>query len=553
VKGGVPTYLSHSYRREDQETNLKFWPIFEQEGFYFSVDPPSNITTTAHLEQMMNASSCYVAIVNRRPDIPNYYCSPFILYEFGLAVQAKRPMLLLVDDKIGRDSPQFERVDPSDMVFFKSNEPMACERELRQKIKGLKERAPPIVAKAGRRPIGVVLGEGRESEGYGARRTFSLIKKAAALSMFRCETVTVPMKHNAYLSLQLDAFEAVILDVRGDLVPEWVFAYVLGRLIPSLKLVRVKPWEVPAKVDLPPLVEGLRMDDNEPGVESVIYWREADDLIDRLTQAFQKLDEEPTRLSKPNEGAIYFNAIGRAPTRVFISNYGKVNNLARQLSSVLGLNSIERFQYKDTDAIETGSDWRVKINQELQDCQLFVGLLSEGYWKSEWCQREMKIALKRRKKGALPVLPFRVDKSNVEFMGKVQVTDLVPEVPRAVRQVFLAIDKELKKAGDASKPRSPMLPGASLEAVVDALRHFPTPHWKTLLRQLRAQKIVVDIDLAPRVPQARRTVEQFLNQIQRMPPSGGPAPLRVLMKHVTALAPPKWKASVKRAQSRLAR
>ena len=60
---GIPTYLSHSYRREDQEINLKFWPIFENAGFYFSVDPPSNITTTAHLEQMMNASSCYVAIV----------------------------------------------------------------------------------------------------------------------------------------------------------------------------------------------------------------------------------------------------------------------------------------------------------------------------------------------------------------------------------------------------------------------------------------------------------------------------------------------------------
>jgi hypothetical protein len=553
VKGSVPTYLSHSYRREDQETNLKFWPIFEEEGFYFSVDPPSNITTTAHLEQMMNASSCYVAIVNRRPEIPNYYCSPFILYEFGLAVQARRPMLLLVDDKIGRDSPQFERVADSDLVFFKSNDPMACEPELRQKIKGLKERALPGAARAGRRPIGVVLSEGRESEGYGERGTFSLIKKAAALSMFRCETVTVPMKHNAYLSLQLDGFEAVILDVRGDLVPEWVFAYVLGRLIPSLKLVRVKPSEVPANLILPPLVEGLRMDDNEPGVESVIYWREADDLIDRLTQAFQKLDEEPTRLSKPKEGEIYFNAIGRAPARVFISNYGKVNNLARQLSDTLGLNSIERFQYKDTDAIETGSEWPVKIKQELQDCQLFVALLSEGYWESEWCRREMESALERRKNGTLQVLPFRFDQSNVSFMGDVQVTDLVPDVPRAAQQVFLAIDKALKKAGDASETRSPMLPGASLEAVVDALRHFPAAHWKTLLRRLSAQKIVVDVDLAPRGPQARRTVEQFLNQVQRMPmPPDGLAPLRVLMKHVTALAPPKWKASVKRAQLRLA-
>lgn len=554
MKTGVPTYLSHSYRREDQETNLKFWPIFEASGFYFSVDPPSNITTTAHLEQMMNASSCYVAIVNRRPEIPLYYCSPFILYEFGLALQARRPMLLLVDDKIGRDSPQFNRVGENNLVFFKANDPLACERELRQKIKGLRERVLPVAASAGRRPIGVLLSERGASIGYGQAHTYSLIEKAAARSLFRCERVTVPMKHNSYLSLQLDAYEAVILDVRGDQLPEWVFAYVHGRLIPSLKLVRVKPHEVPAELVLPPLVEGLRMDDNEPGVESVIYWREADDLLDQLTQAFQKLDEEPTRLSKPKEGQVYFNTIGRAPARVFISNHGAVNDLAGRLSHTLGLNSIERFQYKDTDAIKTGTEWPAKIKQELQDCQLFVALLSKGYWDSEWCRREMKSALERRKKGTLRILPYRVDKSSVSFMGEVQVTDLVAGTSRAAQQVFAAIDKALKESGESRETRSPMLPGASLEAVVDALRHFPSAQWHTLLRKLRAQRIAVDVDLTRRVPQPRRTVEQLLTQVQRMTaPRGDRPPLQVLIEQVTALAPQKWKASVKRAQARLAR
>jgi TIR domain len=554
VKDGIPTYLSHSYRREDQDINLAFWPIFEKAGFYFSVDPPSNITTTAHLEQMMNACSCYVAIVNRRPEIPTYYCSPFILYEFGLAVQARRPMLLLVDDKIGRASPQFKQLDDRSTVFFKANDPMACERELRQKIKELKARALPMIVRAGRRPIGVLLSNGAESKGYGQTNTFSLLEKAAARSLFRCERVTVPMQHNSYLSLQLDTYEAVILDVRGDLLPEWVFAYVHGRLIPSLKLVHVKRSEVPANVALPPLVAGLRMDDDEPGVESVIYWREADDLLDQLTQAFQKLDEEPTKLTKPKEGQIYFNAIGRAPARVFISNHGKVNHLARRLSDTLGLNSIERFQYKDTDAIKTGSEWPAKIKQELQDCQLFVALLSTGYWDSEWCRREMKTALERRRDGTLRVLPYNVDRSDVSFMRDVQVTDLPSDAGRAAQQIFQAIDKALKDdtARESRETRAPMLPGASLEAVVDALRHFPAAQWKTLLNRLRAQKVVVNVDLESRRPQSRRTVEQLLNQVQRMPtPPGGRLPLGVLMEQAAALAPPKWKPSVKIARSRL--
>jgi hypothetical protein len=97
-----------------------------------------------------------------------------------------------------------------------------------------------------------------------------------------------------------------------------------------------------------------------------------------------------------------------------------------------------------------------------------------------------------------------------------------------------------------------MLPGASLEAVVDALRHFPAPQWQTLLRRLRAQKVTVNVDLARRRPQPRRTVEQLLNDVQRMPTTAaGGAPLKILIREVRLLAPPRWKASVRSAQSRL--
>jgi hypothetical protein len=549
----IPTYLSHSYRPEHQAINQKFWPLFEAAGFYFCVDPPSNITTTAHLEQMMNASSCYVAIVHLREEIPTYRCSPFILYEFGLAVQARRPMLLLIDSKIGKDSPQFERVAEGDKVVFNAADPLASIADLRLKIEQLRARALPVPSSAGRRTIGVLLARGRESKGYGEKAVFEAIAKAAAGSGFRCERMTVPTEHNAYLSLQLDAYPAVILDVRGDTLPEWVFAYVHGRLIPSLKLVQVKPSEVPADVRLPALVRGLRMDDNEPGVESVIYWRQADDLFDQLSQAFHKLDQEPTRLRRRREGQIYFNSIGRAPARVFISNDGTMNPLAGRLSNLLGLNNIERFQYKDTDAIKTGTDWPAKIKQELQDCQLFVALLSEKYWQSEWCRKEMQTALERHRQGTLQILPYRVDKADVRFMKKIQVSDLDPGEPRAAKRIFEAIDARLKERGASSdQTRAPMLPGASLEAVVDALRHFPAPQWQTLLRRLRAQKVTVNVDLARRRPQPRRTVEQLLNDVQRMPTTAaGGAPLKILIREVRLLAPPRWKASVRSAQSRL--
>jgi hypothetical protein len=560
----IPTYLSHSYRVDDQELNQKFWPLFERAGFYFSVDPPSNITSTAHLERMMNASGCYVAIITVRREIDKYLCSPFILYEFGLAAQARRPMLLLIEDTIGSDAPQFENVPKEDKFFFDRNDPLCCQAELIEKIGKLRDKAIPVLARdsAGRRPIGVILGARNGDAGYGDPDTYALIEKAAAGAAFRCKEISIPMQHNAYFALDLDKYEAVILDVRGDLLPEWVFAYVHGRLIPSLKLVRVKPREIPANVELPSLVQGLRMDEDEPGVECVIYWREPEDLFDQLTQAFQKLEDKPTHLRKPKEGEIYFNGIGRPPARVFISNHGKVNDLARKLSDFLGLHGIERFQYKDTDAIEPGTEWPPKIRRELQDCQVFVALISDGYWQSEWCREEMETALARRAKGMLAVLPYRVDQSDVSFMKNLQVPDLPADATAAVRRIFRGkggIDQTLKKdpQGRNRVERQPMLPGASKEAVVDALRHFPATKWRTLEKRLSRANIAVEINLTPDRLQPRRTAEQLLNDVQRtLVPPGSPAspsPLGFLMDQVAALTPKKWKPSVNHACARLTR
>ena len=553
----IPTYLSHSYRKGDQELNQTYWPLFEQAGFYFLVDPPSNITTTAHLERMMNASGCYVALVPVRPEIDKYLCSPFILYEFGLAVQARRPMLLLIEDRIGDPSPQFDRVPDSDKVYFKRTDPLSCQDELIGKIGKLRERAIPALAQrpAGRRPIGVLVQEEFEQEAYGGEGTYNSIKEAAALSTFRTERIMVPMQHNAYFALELDKFEAVILDVRADFLPEWVFAYVHGRLIPSLKLVRVKSPEIPVNLKLPSFVQGIRMDENEPGVESVIYWREPEDLVDQLTQAFQNLDEEPTHQDKSGDGDIYFKAIGRPQARLFISNHGQVNELARELSDILGLNGIERFHYKDKDAIKPGKKWQSKIRQELQNCQVFVALISEEYWQSKWCKEEMQTALTREEEGTLEVLPYRVDKSDVSFMGDLQVADLPAHATEAVKYIFSGIDETLKQNAQGLNwvERQPMVPGASKEAVVDALRHFPASKWQKLLTRLRDANITVEIDLAPQGMQPRWMVEQLLSDVQRIMPSDPKteSPLGFLIDQVAVLTPKKWKASVDSARARL--
>ena len=86
-----------------------------------------------------------------------------------------------------------------------------------------------------------------------------------------------------------------------------------------------------SEIDLPPLVKGLRMDEDEPGVASVIYWHTPDDLFHRLRTAFGILDKRPIRFNAEQRGLGYFGSIARRPARVFVGNSSAATALAGAL------------------------------------------------------------------------------------------------------------------------------------------------------------------------------------------------------------------------------
>jgi len=413
----IGTYFSHSYRVQDQALNKAFWSHFKSD-FSFFVDPPSDVTIHTHLEAMMRRCSAFVAVFNRRRDIPGVHCSPFMLYEFGLAVQARRPKLLLIDQTI--DATPFERLDRDETFYFSPNDPDARLDELREKIDRLKEvaRAYPNALDRQRGRIGVVVPRANSACAYAQKNVLARIAEVADRHGFHIGTLPIPHQHNAYLALALDQYEAVILDVRGTDLPDWVFPYAHGRLVPTIKLARLEPGEVLGKIVMPPIVEGLRMDEAEPGVESVMYWRDADDLILQLERAFLKMDEGQTVFKKDDEALLYFESIGRRPANIFISNAGNENPLAGQLSKALRLRNIRQFHYKDADAIPTGSNWPSKIRSEVETCDVFVAIIGKGYENSLWSREELRIA--RTRDAQIVTLPYAVVGDRPEVPGGIR-------------------------------------------------------------------------------------------------------------------------------------
>ncbi|MEM7157035.1 MAG: toll/interleukin-1 receptor domain-containing protein [Myxococcota bacterium] len=553
----IPTYFSHSYRLRDQNLNKELWSVFAKHGFFFSVDPPSNITVHAHLERMMRQNSCFVAVVNRRNEEAEVFCSRFVLYEMGLSLQARLPRLLLIDGEIG--SSVFDSLSSEEKVFFSRGSDGHAQydrRELERKVLRLKARAEPLTSHTGKQrgPIGLLVPETKRSAAYGGASVRRKVGEVARLHGFVCEEIPAPSRDNASFAIALDRCEAVVLDVRGDkTLPPWVFAYIHGRLVPSIKLVRLMEGELASDVELPPVVKRLRMDPDEPTVESVTYWRDSSDLIHQLDRAFDKLDEHATELRRPKEGLRYFDSIGRQPARVFISNAGANNDTAARLSRHLRLNNIERFQYKDRDAIPTGSNWQAQILHELRACQVFVALIGPTYRGSEWCRREFEIAQQRAKSEELVILPYRLGAADVRFAGKLQAPDL-PARAAGTRKIMKDIDRALKSARRSKTQRQPYLLGGSRELLVDALRHMPAGAWKKLHGQLR----VAGVDIAParsKKVQARGVAEEVLFAAERATLTEtaarqSPSAVAYLMEQLTILAPNRYRKVLSKISKR---
>jgi hypothetical protein len=560
----IGTYFSHSYRVQDQALNKAFWSHFKSD-FSFFVDPPSDVTIHTHLEAMMRRCSAFVAVFNLREDVPGLRCSPFMLYEYGLAVQARRPKLLLIHKDI--TSKTFGELDDNETFSFDPNDPDARLDELRKKIDRLKEvaRAYPNTLYRQRGEIGVVVPGANSACAYATKEVLARIAEVADLYGFNISPLPVPHQHNAHLAVKLDQYEAIILDVRGTDLPDWVFPYAHGRLVPTIKLARLRPREVLGNFVMPPIVEGLRMDSAEPGVESVLYWRDADDLILQLDRAFARLDERQTEFKKDDEALFYFESIGRRPAHIFISNAGNENCLAGQLSKALRLRNIKQFHYKDPDykdpdALQTNSDWPIKIRSEAKTCDVFVAIIGKGYEKRPWCREELRVA--RARDSQIVMLPYEVDGTDLSFLKEHdlqnrQVTSLPADQNAALSRILYDIQQALTDGGrghNAAVRRTTML-GGSREAIVDTIRHLSGSSWPKLLARLSDDGIAVSLARKDKGPLRSRAVAEklFEDAVRADTDPGNQSTLAMLVQALAKLAPASHRKLIKHVEQGIAK
>ena len=116
--------------------------------------------------------------------------------------------------------------------------------------------------------------------------------------------------------------------------------------------------------------------------------------------------------------------------------YGKdlIQSIKQEIQNEIQEVSCRHLVFLDSEALEVGDEWHAKIMEKLQECRVFVCLLSENYLKSFYCSRERlwwekkEIQRGRLRQDTLPVYfinlnsdPFTDDRRLVRDLSGFQI------------------------------------------------------------------------------------------------------------------------------------
>ncbi len=94
-------FFSHSYRKEDAAVVRYFSELIRVDGLVPILDPPSDAVNAARLQRHLRDSDGMVVVLTRR----DASASPHILFEATLCLQARKPLLVFVEDTVSELLP----------------------------------------------------------------------------------------------------------------------------------------------------------------------------------------------------------------------------------------------------------------------------------------------------------------------------------------------------------------------------------------------------------------------------------------------------------------
>lgn len=479
----IPVYFSHSYRREDRETNEHFWHIFHDAGFSFTVDPGTTSFFSTTLELMMARSVGFAAVVTFREEEEHYQCSPFMVYEYGLAVQAQRPRLVLLDRRVPPRS--FRAQDTLTVEFDVANLDRSHD-ELRQELDRFRTQAAGRLMghRYRRGQVGVAIRAKSGTGNASAQARSAYVHEYLSKHGNEPVNLAVVADDPWALAEAADACDFAVIDI-DDSQMSGIADFLLGRGTPLLKMARrstslIKPGRLLGST---PLRRATAAD------ELVMYWTDQEEFESRVGQQISRAMTDRNEFADLNAGHRYFRSLGRETQPVFVSNAGAADGVAKDLADALNLENIPFFHYRYHNTIGEGKRWNDQLEEMVTAGKVFLPLIDEAYWKSKYCRKEYEIAVRLADLGRLIIFPCFLERDHKGPEVPYQGRDLY-NLPRQ-EQVKLMVERldGLLAATGATGKAGPLKAGQI--AVDVAIITILQEEYAAVLRLLRDARPVV--------------------------------------------------------------
>jgi len=406
-------YFSHSYRPEDKEINLFFWQLLSRHHLYFTVDSEENKNKPMHvsyLEWMMRRSACFVAVIPRREDSLPYYCSPYQVFENGLAIRASKPRLIFVEAGLDETlfGAKYGEVYPfrRGWKWLKQDEEQfaVAARRLAEQAHALAPSESELI-----KPVALMadITQGITYRGDVVRAIEQMV--LAQGYTFRVENPAEFARDFLFIQ-KVEQYSILISEIRQPYIAPDVLGLVHGRCIPTIRICHLGDHESAEEAksmmrlssdkvegierlqaDLPRILSRYEID---RAMEPVIFWKYPEELAEKLAVCLRKITEQRSDLTDEQGARNYFLRFGRLRGKVFISNARTQNDLASQVVDGLIRRAAEvPFHYKQKDAIELGKEWPSEITREIRNSIVFVALIDSEYEMSPFCRAELEEAM----------------------------------------------------------------------------------------------------------------------------------------------------------------
>lgn len=423
-------FLSHRYK--SPEVNEYFFQSFAaaEANPRFAVDQGTMATSVTRLERLIRGADAFIGIYPFPDDAEATIDrlkseSRYFRLELDLADRAAKPALVFIDDRFGN---VIAPPPPIIQVRFKREEALAHAQspradEFQRRVddfcrwvaawRGYKSSYMPDEEKL---KVGILLPpEDPSGMGY-TRRHLELIEAEIlkSASPRDVEILRWPPVLGSAFSAKLPALDWIVVDIGGTSAASGIVAYLHGRFIPMLRLMKV-----PAGFSIDrstPLIDTLFGGYEVGYPKDIVRWSDEETLRTEVEKRIKILDAHQEPVATLLDAQQYFRRAALRNEAIFVSYSGEDTEIAGELITALKQRFQQVFDYRDAGkSIPGGTSWIAEIFKQIAARPVGVLLYSPSYFKSDNCLHEARGMLARRDSREMKLVPVKLQQGELEM------------------------------------------------------------------------------------------------------------------------------------------